>query len=129
MKLFLLAALMLTSTVSFATAVCPEGSNVRRICKSSPKAGDHEFAIGLANSVAICSEGTSRVLILEKNGISDELPVQEIVRAGATTYVANVDMMNISFTTIVNRKLEGTGILSVKVESAEIDGSATYTCK
>jgi hypothetical protein len=128
MKLFLLAALMLSTSASFASAVCPQGSTQVKSCKSTPQAGDHQFAIEMANSIAICSEGKEYSLIIEKNGISDDLGAKKIVRAGATTYVADADTIVLKLTTIVNGRKVNNAKLSVEVESADISGSSTYSC-
>ena len=129
MKTIAFSVVFLLTSMSFASATCPPQSQKVATCVSTPKAGDHEIAAGVFDSIAICTQGSKTILVPEKNGESEGLEAKVTARMGGTTYLvksADVDFA-LSVTTGI-RSRTSPAQFKVDFKSVKIVASSTYTC-
>ena len=123
----MLAALF--STLSFSNAfaakvACPKGWKTELSCKATPKAGDHEIAIGLFDQTVYCSRSGDYVMVSNAPGATKTetvAVVKDPARAGGSGgYSFDVQGVRFSFSQSVGR----TGLTSgFHVYMADIDSS------
>ena len=58
MKTIVALAVLCLSSVSFAAAECPAGSETVLTCTSNPQPGNGQLASDMLDSVAICESGS-----------------------------------------------------------------------
>ncbi len=86
LKTLLVLAVLGLSSVSFAAAECPAGTDLAITCKPSPQAGDGQFAADMLDSLAVCKTGAVTSIIVQKEGESSGGEVAVQSRIGADVY-------------------------------------------
>ena len=132
MKFAIIALAILGSTSSaFAAADCAAGAKKLYSCTSAPQAGNSEAISDTFDSLAICEEGDKTVMVAEKSGESDALPVHVISRPGGVSYEMVIPEATIALNLPAGLSPSVktvTGKLSVDFNGLS-GGSSTYTCE
>jgi hypothetical protein len=130
MKFTLLIAAMVFSTLSFGAATCPANSRTIRTCISTPKSGDGEIASAMS-SVALCEDGGTTSIVLDKDGDTESSVVTVTQRMGGTSYsVVDGDMgISISLPTGMRPAPTTQARLTISFLKAKVSNSSTFTCK
>lgn len=129
MKIIMIVAALLTS-ISLASASCPQGTKTLATCLSTPGPGDNEVAAAMLDAISICSQGTQIILVPQKNGESDQAVAKVTQRAGGTTYVIETSDIDFSLTvtTATNSKTSAAK-LKIDFKSNNLTATSSYTCK
>jgi hypothetical protein len=130
MKAVIVMAILAATSISFATN-CPSNMKTVASCKSTPKAGDSDAASQVLDSIAVCSQGASTVVVLEKNGESQTGEAKVEQRAGGVSYVldAGDTAFALSYATGIRPQTQQEAQFSVLMKAADISVSSTYTCE
>ena len=130
MKSVFFMSAMLLSSLSFASATCPQDSQSLKACESTPKKGDSEVAAGALDSIALCRQGRDTLMVFEKNGQSETATAKVDPRAGGISYSvdANGTVFSLSFAS-GTRHQSKTANFTVIFTEANLEVSSTYTCQ
>lgn len=130
MKIVIALAALLTS-ISFASASCPQGTQTVATCLSTPKAGEKDtVAATMLDSITICTDGTQAILVPEKNGQSDNAVAKVTQRAGGTTYTIETSDIDFSLTvTTGTNSRTSAAKLKIDFKSNNLSATSSYTCK
>jgi hypothetical protein len=129
-KIIFLTAFILSSVSSISMAAnCPANTKKEKTCLSTPQAGDAEIAANVFDSVTICSQGTTSILVFEKNGTSENAEATVTARMGGTSYEVKAGDVDFTLTTvsrIINKKIPAK--LVVNYTTAKVVAASTYSC-
>lgn len=132
-SIFTIAFLALASTsTALASATCPAGTSTVLSCDSTPRKGDHEVAIGIFDSIAICGKNAKAFMVTEKAGQSDVTEVSVTSRAGGVSYVADAGgtKFSLNLATGIYPSKSQAAKLSIAFSGANVPAaSSTYTCQ
>lgn len=135
MKTLLVLAVLGLSSVSFAAAKCPAGTDFAITCKPNPQPGDGQFAADMLDSLAVCKTGAVTSIIVEKEGQASGGEVAVQSRTGADVYTVDEDDSIFTFSVVtgtrgpkVKAKLSILFKNSKDSDGNPIVSSATYAC-
>jgi opacity protein-like surface antigen len=127
----LIIASAVTAMSSFAfAATCPPQSQTVKSCRSTPAAGDQDFAARVFDSIAVCTQGSKVFMAFEKSGKQDVAEAKSQIRAGGSSFAVNAggQVFSLSFTTGTATPSKRARF-SVDFKQAGVQGSSTYTCQ
>ncbi|MBK7891248.1 MAG: hypothetical protein IPJ84_10500 [Bdellovibrionales bacterium] len=135
MKTIVALAVLCLSSVSFAAAECPAGSETVLTCTSNPQPGNGQLASDMLDSVAICESGSVTSMVMEKDGESATTEVAVLAIPGGTHYSVEDDTVLFKFSVVTGvRTVKPKATFSVTFTEAKDDNgnplssSSTYAC-
>lgn len=126
----LIISLLTISSFSFGAITCPTGTQTMKTCVSTPKDGDGKIARAV-NSIAICEQGNNSIMVLEKDGDSDNSVAKVEERMGGTTYSFSDGntMVALSIPTGMRSSKKTVARFTISFPKANVSNSSTFTCK
>jgi hypothetical protein len=88
MKIILCLALFIFSVPTFASE-CPSGFQRIAVCSPAAQAGDSGEALGLFDSITLCSANVKNLVVLQKNARSEASEIDHVTTTstGATYFL------------------------------------------
>lgn len=138
MKTILTSMVLMMTTTSFAAPAsapkCPAESKRLYACKSTPKAGDNEFAGNVLKSLSICQKGEETLMVMKDSANETGVALVQVSnRVGGVSYSAVQD--TVEFAISIAQAVTPTPAktqqakFTVTYHEANLSASSTYTCK
>jgi hypothetical protein len=119
-----------SNSIAAPLAKCPEQSKEIYLCESKPKKGDHEVAASTFDSIAVCKQNESTLLVFEKNNESESTVANVSSRAGGTTYTVETEDTDFSLSVTTGTRFKtNSAKFSINLKAHDLQMSSTYSCK
>ena len=128
------AFLLLTAPLARAEVSCPADTTTIHTCRSTPKAGDQEFASRLFVGMLVCRGAENKYYLFgdTEASSSEPLPARAEMRPGGSTFSWATDdkVLEVRFevATGLGPNQPAPARLTVLWHKGEVKSSSTYTC-
>lgn len=112
--------------------ICPKGSELIHVCKSTPEKGDGEVAAGMLDAITVCQRGQSAVIAVMKSGQVKKGKVDQVdIRVGGISYLLVLNQsIKISLSIPVGiLSKESKAQFSMNMPANNLTAKSTYTCE